>query len=423
MSIPQSTYESTIESTIGGSAFSAAASIYRPIFDRIAAGAAVRERERTLPFEQIGWLRDAGFGGARIPAELGGNGLSWEEFTALLIELAAADSNVPQALRAHIALVEEHLYHHTVDAGRAPWLRRFAAGEIAGSAWTEPGAGGTATTLDDSSGTPLLTGRKFYTTGTIFADWVDVTARRPDGSEVSVVVSTRAPGVETLDDWDGFGQRLTGSGTTTFHNTPVDPANVSDFADRFPYQTAVYQHLLLITLAGIGRAVVADAAEQVRGRTRVFGHGNAPLVREDPQILQIVGEISAKAYVAEAATLRVARSLDNVYAARHLDADAERTANIAVELESGQAQVVLSTLIPDAAGALFNALGASSTSTSKQLDRHWRNARTVATHNPFVYKARIIGDFEVNGTEPPYVWSIGEAGADTHQHPTAVVPA
>ena len=55
----------------------------------------------------------------------------------------------------------------------------------------------------------------------------------------------------------------------------------------------------------------------------------------------------------------------------------------------------------------FNALSASATGVGKALDRHWRNARTVSSHNPLIYKARIIGDWEINGTEPPYVWQIG----------------
>src|SRR6185312_9655584 len=124
-------------------AFEAAAAKYRPIFQRIAAGALDRELARELPFGQIGWLKDAGFGAARIPAELGGDGLDWEEFTELLIELAAADSNIPQALRSHIALVEENLYHHARSGDRSIWLRRFASGQLSGNAWTEPGVGGT----------------------------------------------------------------------------------------------------------------------------------------------------------------------------------------------------------------------------------------------------------------------------------------
>lgn len=40
-------------------------------------------------------------------------------------------------------------------------------------------------------------------------------------------------------------------------------------------------------------------------------------------------------------------------------------------------------------------------------DRHWRNARTVSSHNPAIYKARIVGDWHINGTEPPFAWKIG----------------
>jgi hypothetical protein len=43
------------------------------------------------------------------------------------------------------------------------------------------------------------------------------------------------------------------------------------------------------------------------------------------------------------------------------------------------------------------------------LDRHWRNARTVASHNPWVYKARIVGDWSVNGTAPTPIWHVGTA--------------
>ena len=51
--------------------------------------------------------------------------------------------------------------------------------------------------------------------------------------------------------------------------------------------------------------------------------------------------------------------------------------------------------------------GASATLRTRGLDRHWRNARTAASHNPAIYKQRILGDHAVNGTEPVYVWQIG----------------
>jgi len=60
-----------------------------------------------------------------------------------------------------------------------------------------------------------------------------------------------------------------------------------------------------------------------------------------------------------------------------------------------------------AATELFNALGASDTRVSKALDRHWRNARTVSSHNPVIYKIRNVGDWEVNGSDPTFIWQIG----------------
>jgi alkylation response protein AidB-like acyl-CoA dehydrogenase len=91
---------------------------YRPVFESIAAGAAGRETDRVLLHEQIGELAAAGFGAARVPREFGGDGATAVQFFRLLVELAAAESNLAQALRSHIAFVEGRLY--TNDAG---WLR------------------------------------------------------------------------------------------------------------------------------------------------------------------------------------------------------------------------------------------------------------------------------------------------------------
>ncbi len=103
------------------------------------------------------------------------------------------------------------------------------------------------------------------------------------------------------DDWDGFGQRLTGSGTTRFTGARVETEHVYDFAQRFRYQTAFYQHVLLATLAGIGLAVERDAAQGVKHRSRMYSHGNAAVPRDDAQVLQVVGQISSWAWATRAA--------------------------------------------------------------------------------------------------------------------------
>ena len=64
---------------------------FRAIFRRIRELAVQRERDRALPFEQIRWLKEAGFGALRAPKDHGGGGATLPEVFALLAELAEAD--------------------------------------------------------------------------------------------------------------------------------------------------------------------------------------------------------------------------------------------------------------------------------------------------------------------------------------------
>jgi alkylation response protein AidB-like acyl-CoA dehydrogenase len=384
-------------------------SAFDPIFERIAGGVVARERDHVLPFEPIAWLRDAGFTAVRVPVDYGGGGADLPELFALLTELSAADPNVTQALRAHFAFVEDRL-HAPDGPDRDGWLRRFAAGELVGNAVTEIGGGAglsTRITPDAEGGGWTISGKKYYTTGSIFADWIDAVALGPGDIEVAALVATATDAVTIVDDWAGFGQRLTGSGTTVFDAAPVRAEHVYACDARFPHQTAYYQLVLNAILAGIARAAERDLSAAVARRTRSYSHGTTAQVRDDPQILELVGRVSAKAFAAEAAVEKAARVLQRVADARGDDdadvGDRKRDAEIA----SAQAQLVAGDAALDAASLLFDGLGASATDAAAALDRHWRNARTVRSHNPVPYKARIVGDALVNGAEPPYEWYVG----------------
>lgn len=392
--------------------FAALTEQFRPLFNRIAEGAAAREINRTLLHEPIRWLKEARFGTLRIPTEEGGFGVSLPQLFSLLTALAEADSNLPQALRAHFAFIEDRL-NQPESEDRRRWFRRFVDGELVGSGWSEIGAvklGEVNTQVSPDAGEWRISGEKFYSTGTLYADWIDVYAQRTDnGRDVIALVNTHQNEVERDDDWDGFGQRLTGSGTTRFHHARVEQPHVYDFSERFRYQTAFYQHVLLATLAGIGRAVVRDASQGVAQRKRIYSHGNAPQVKQDVQVLQVVGQISSWTWAVEAAVDRATHSLQRAFELQLSGAtEAElHAANVQAEVESARAQVVAVELVTRAATEFFNALGASDTRVSKALDRHWRNARTVSSHNPVIYKIRNVGDWEVNGNDPTFIWQIG----------------
>ena len=403
--------------TLSTDRLSATRARFAPIFESIAAGSAERDRSGELPYNEIRQLAEAGFGALRVPVSHGGAGLNLTELFELLTELAAADSSIAQALRAHFAFVEDRLVA-APGANRDLWLERFARGELVGNSWTEIGAvtvGDVITKVSpDGSGGFRINGTKYYSTGSIFADWLDTYAERTDtGQRVIAAVSRHQPGVELADDWDGFGQRTTGTGTSTFTNAVVHAEHLIDFDTRFKYQTAFYQQVLLAVLAGSAKAAERDFAAELNARKRTFSHAAANVASEDPQLLQVIGEVASAAFVASAAVQRVSGALERAYetaVGQHggeFTVDQDEAANDAAELASAQAQVALTPLVLGAITHAFDALAASATSNTKNLDRHWRNARTAGNHNPWVFKARLIGDLSVNGTELPRVWAIG----------------
>lgn len=386
---------------------------FAPVFDRIAEGAVSRERERTLPHEPVRWLADAGFTAVTLPVEDGGAGASASDLFALLVRLAEADSNLPQLLRAHFSFVEELLLDPEV-VRRAQWFERIAAGEVFGNASHERSAAGvgrlTTHLVPDGDGWRLH-GEKHYSTGTLFADWTTVTAETPDGHTAGVTVRVDAPGVDVRDDWNGFGQRLTGSGTTRFDGVPVELWQLRpERGDRRTPLPAFLQTVLLASLAGVARATERDAVAFVRSRTRHYQHGAGPTAATDPLVQSVVGRISADAVAAEALVLHAAQGIDAAHDAvvgGSADA-AERIA--AAELRTVQVQQNVVELVLRATTALFEVGGASATDRDRALDRHWRNARTLSSHNPLVFQQRIVGDHLVNGAELQYFWATGETG-------------
>lgn len=383
---------------------------FRPLFDLIGASAVERDRERRLPDAEIKALRESGFTAVRAPAEFGGAGATLPELFNLLIELSQADSNVTNAVRAHFGFTEDVINSES-PTRRSKWLTRIGEKTLFGNGYSETGDSKVqafSTILSSKSGGLVLNGRKYYTTGTLFADWINIVAQNADGETVGVVVSRHAPGVDVLDDWDGFGQALTASGTTVFTDVPVDPDDVISATERFKYSNPFYQLFHLATLAGIGRAAATDVARLVKQRKRIFSHGNGDSVAADPQILQIVGKVRSNAYSAGAIVLKVAEALQRAHEANLSGTEDEKAAAIAIgEIELDQAVTVVTDLVLEATTILFDALGASSIARGLALDRYWRNARTIATHNPRIYRDRIVGDFAVNGTPPPGQYRVG----------------
>ncbi|MGK9536917.1 acyl-CoA dehydrogenase family protein, partial [Salmonella enterica subsp. enterica] len=68
----------------------------------------------------------------------------------------------------------------------------------------------------------VINGQKFYSTGALFAHWIAVKALDDNGKQVMAFVRRGTPGLRVVDDWSGFGQRTTASGTVLLNNVRVE---------------------------------------------------------------------------------------------------------------------------------------------------------------------------------------------------------
>ncbi|CAH2601941.1 Acyl-CoA dehydrogenase [Rhodovastum atsumiense] len=381
---------------------------FQALLDGIALGAVERERERIHPFEPLAQIRAARLGALRLPRADGGLGASNRQLYDVIIRLADADANVAHSLRSHFIFVERYLLGPRLGPVQETWRQAVAEGAIFGIASGETQTKTVGNAVENTLLTPdgdgfRLNGTKFYSTGTLYADYVQVRARLPDGALASAILPISRPGVEAVDDWDGFGQRVTGSGTTLFQDVRVEPHEViPDEADGFaraPYSNTAAQLFLTAVNAGILRATLRDAAALVRRRDRNFYYAPSERPADDPVLQQTVGVIASNAFVAGAAVLAAADALDRLDARRH-GPDAAAAAHEAALL-AAQAKIVVDDLAIRSGSLLFDVGGASATRRGPDLDRHWRNARTISSHNPATYKAVWVGNHVINGTPLP----------------------
>lgn len=379
------------------------------LFDFIALGASERDRDRILPFDVVELIRRSRLGALRIPVAEGGGGSTARELFEVVIKLGDADPNVAHIVRNHFSVTERILRSERTERNRR-WLKAVVDGAIIGLASTElevKRAGGgqvVNTKLTPDGDGYRLNGTKYYSTGSLYADLIFVRVLVPDGTTAFILIPTNREGIELVDDWDGFGQRLTGTGTTNFTNVRVEASEVifetDKDKDNLPYNI-IPQLFLTAINAGIIRSVLRDATNLVHKRPRTFYHAVSEQAADDPILQQTVGQIAANAFAAEAIVLAAADGLDRLPAAKAQGEEAETAVALETSLNAAKAKLIVDDLALRSATLLFEVGGASTTKKSSNFDRHWRNARTLSSHNPNHFKARAIGDYEINGTPLP----------------------
>ena len=376
---------------------------------RLAVDASARDKDRILPHEEINWVLQAGIAAARVPQNHGGPELKYVDLARISILLAKGDPNVAQMLIPHFTSVERIRLTGTPDQ-QARYFHGLLRGDLISGATGELGGKFVSDMTTRLLKTPeglILRGKKFYSTGGLFADRLRVTAKDDAGDTVSVIVPRNRAGIVQHDNWDGMGQRLTASGTTEFLDVAVAEDEVMFYSgeDRKKrnYQPAATQMLHSTIEVGIALAVLDDAVAWAHRGARPRADSGVQSSVDDWFVQHTIGNIIAHAHGAEAALLRAAALVDTAVESWYGQAPADELEQRLIEASIGtaEAKIVCNEAALRAAELIYEVGGSSATLRENNFDRHWRNARTHTTHDPVNHRYRVVGNYYLNQTPPP----------------------
>ncbi|CAI8773911.1 Dibenzothiophene desulfurization enzyme C [Pseudomonas sp. IT-P74] len=359
--------------------------------------AAKRDRQRKLPWSEIEQFTRSGLGSISIPREYGGPQVSFVTLAEVFAIISAADPALGQIPQNQFGILNLVLGSAT-EAQKKQLFKSVLDGWRIGNAGPERGTKNTLELKARITADGVLNGQKFYSTGALFAHWVAVKALNDDGKQVLAFVRRGTPGLRIVDDWSGFGQRTTASGTILLNNVQVDPEWVVDnwrINDTPNIQGAVSQLIQAAIDAGIARGAIDDAIDFVKTRARPWIDAKVERASDDLYVIADIGKLKIELHAAEALLRKAGQVLDDVSAAPFTVESAAR-ASIAV----AEAKVLTTEISLLASEKLFELAGSRATLAEFNLDRHWRNARVHTLHDPVRWKYHAVGAYRLNGTLP-----------------------
>ncbi|NWA01218.1 SfnB family sulfur acquisition oxidoreductase [Pseudomonas gingeri] len=360
----------------------------------------LRDRERRLPLPELEVFSRSGLWGISVPKEYGGAGVSNVTLAKVTQLIAEADASLGQIPQNHFYALEV-LRVNGSEAQKRRLYAEVLAGRRFGNALAEFGtktAHDRVTDLRRDGEGYRINGRKFYSTGSLYAQRIPTSVVDEQGVQQLAFVSRESAGLTVIDDWTGFGQRTTGSGSVVFEDVFVAAEDVIPFQSAFERPTPVGPLAQILHAAidtGIARAAYEDALHFVRTRTRPWIDSGNDKASEDPLTLKSVGHLSIRLHAAEALLERAGEFLDRAQVDTTVDTVA--AASIAV----AEARAVSTEISLAAGSTLFELAGSQATLAEHGLDRHWRNARVHTLHDPVRWKYHAVGNYYLNAENPP----------------------
>ncbi|RFU49884.1 SfnB family sulfur acquisition oxidoreductase [Paraburkholderia sp. DHOC27] len=368
---------------------------------RLAEGAAERDRERRLPHEEIEWFSQSGLWAITVPKAYGGAGVSFVTLTEVIKIIAAADPSLGQLPQNHLGLVDVIALTGTQEQ-KQYFFSEVLSGKRFGNGFSEKGTKNVLdlkTRVDRDGDEYVVNGTKFYSTGALFAHFVPVLGLDAGRKGWLAYIPKDTPGLTVIDDWSGFGQRTTASGTVVLKDVRVPASHVfpaHQVSDLPTLNGPISQIIQAAIDAGIGKAALADTLAFVRTRSRPWLDSSVERASDDPLTVREIGHLHIQLHAAEALLERAARVIDAVAAQAETTEDDVARASVAV----GEAKVLTTEIALLASEKLFELAGTQATLSEHGLDRHWRNARTHTLHDPVRWKYHLVGNYYLNGVKP-----------------------
>ena len=368
-------------------------------------GASDRDHFRRWPVEELDLFSQSGLWSINVPRKFGGSEVSYATLAKVIEIISAADPSLGQIPQNHLGVIAA--IRTTSDEVQQQLLfAEVLSGARFGNAFSEFGSKRAAefeTKFTDAGDHVVVNGRKFYSTGALLAHLVPIVALDDEGQAWYAIADRNAPGLTVIDDWSSFGQRTTLSGTVLLENVIVPKTHLVPGYKGYDHPTgdgAIFQIIQAAVDTGIAKAAIDDTIRFVKINSRPWVDSGRDYAWVDPYTIQAVGDLTLRLHAAEAVLERAGLAVD--HAVREANAKTVAEAQITV----AEAKVLSTEISITATNKLFELAGTRSTLAEHNLDRHWRNARTHTLHDPVRWKYAIIGNYALNGVNPPlHAWS------------------
>ncbi|MEN8427069.1 SfnB family sulfur acquisition oxidoreductase [Acinetobacter schindleri] len=373
--------------------------IARNLADQFKAGAVQRDAERILPFEEIEAYSQSGLWAITVPKEYGGAEVSSYTVAQVIALMSGVDGSIGQIPQNHFYGLEI-LRNNDTEQQKHKLYAEVLKGARFGNALAEfktKTAAQRQTAIRKTEQGYVINGEKFYCTGSLFAHRIPTLVVDENEQQFLAFVPRDSEGLTLIDDWSGFGQRTTGSGTVKFDNVPVLKEDVVRFDTAYsrPTISGPFAQLLHASIeTGIGRAAFEETLNRVR-QARPWIDSGVDQATDDPLTKFELGRVVADVRASEVLLKQAAYAVD---AAK---ANPTETSIAKASLDVAKARAHSTETALKASSKLIELAGSRGSQREDGLDRFWRNARVHTLHDASRWKYYFIANYLLNGVLPP----------------------